>query len=151
MILTRPKLFLLDQNDLNGPKSVWTHKRTRNKCTYVNLINSTNTSLSEYLIELCDVQDHQYFLSYHVRLSHWLRRLHKQVSVNVQSLDRKFKFINVGVVMYAGFVTYFDHLVLGTKLPKSAMVTIFIFNNLMFLIAMKVGCKKYNLLPCTFN
>ena len=97
MILTRPKLFLLDQNDLNGPKSVWTHKRTRNKCTYVNLINSTNTSLSEYLIELCDVQDHQYFLSYHVRLSHWLRRLHKQVSVNVQSLDRKFKFINVGV------------------------------------------------------
>ena len=26
---------------------------------YVNLINSTNTSLSEYLIELCDVQDHQ--------------------------------------------------------------------------------------------
>ena len=89
-----------------------------------------------------DVQDHQYFLSYHVRLSRWLRRLHKQVSVNVQSLDRKFKFINVGVVMYAGFVTYFDNLVLGTKLPKSAMVLIFIFNNLMFLIAMKVGCKK---------
>ena len=59
-----------------------------------------------------DVQDHQYFLSYHVRLSRWLRRLHKQVSVNVQSLDRKFKFINVGVVMYAGFVTYFDHLIL---------------------------------------
>ena len=112
-------------------------------------------------------------------------------------MDRKFKFINVGVVMqtrrkgggrggggrsvnpistrggahylhpvlcppqilrpcdgpvtYAGFVTYFDHLVLGTKLLKSAMVSIFIFNNLMFLIAIKLGCKKYNLLPCTFN
>ena len=91
IIWTRPKWFLLDQNDLDGPKSVWTHKRTRHKCTYVNLINSTNTSLSEYLIELYDVQDHQYFLSYRVRLSRWLRRLHKQVSVNVQSLDRKFK------------------------------------------------------------
>ena len=77
IIWTCSKWFWPDQNDLDGPKSVWTHKRTRHKCTYVNLINSTNTSLSEYLIELCDVQDHQYFLSYRVRSSRWLRRLHK--------------------------------------------------------------------------
>ena len=32
---TRPKWLVLDQNDLDSPKSFWTHRRTRHHCPYI--------------------------------------------------------------------------------------------------------------------
>ena len=48
IIWTRPKRIGLDQNDLDGPKSFWTHRRTRHNsngtkvkiCTLIILINN---------------------------------------------------------------------------------------------------------------